>query len=653
MTIYPASGNRVSTSLALRRMLTQVHGDQSAILNLQTQLSTGRRLQSASQDLPATIKILASQRQQEFRAQADKNLKSADDILTVSETSLAQAGSILNQIRGIAVEGASNTISNDQRTALLHQVDAAIERLVELGNAKFGDHFVFAGSNVRETPLKYVPGAVQFRGNHDDLNTIADYATVLAANVTANDIFGVQSEKIVGTVDLNPRPTLESSLHHLNGGAGVKLGAIRLSSGVEHTEIDLSGAHTIEDVVERLSSVSLGGRQLDVSLSGNGLHIQYEDGLGGLLRVEDVGDGVAASQLGINNTGTPQNSPVIGSDLNPILTPTTRLGQLLGGTGVPAGSSFVLHQAGVNTTINTTGLQTVEDLLNRIETSGARVHASIDPSGRYLQVQSLESGTPFSIGENGGSLASTLGLRSMMLSTRISSLNFGQGVTLNDNGNDLILTRNDGTTFEIDLGGVQTVGDVVNRINNDPNNLSGPQRIIASLQPVGNGIRLSSTVGAQPISVQSVGGSNAATGLGWTTNDQMVLQGTNQGASNVIGGRDVSQTRVEGVFTTLIQLREAIQNGQVQDMPHITESLDGDLSRLTIARAIVGTRQQNIANRLDKSADEQIRLSEIESEYLDADLASVISELAAREAALQASLQMMGQTLRMTLFDYL
>jgi flagellar hook-associated protein 3 FlgL len=67
----------------------------------------------------------------------------------------------------------------------------------------------------------------------------------------------------------------------------------------------------------------------------------------------------------------------------------------------------------------------------------------------------------------------------------------------------------------------------------------------------------------------------------------------------------------------------------------------------------VGTRQQSIDSRIQKSEDEQIRLREIESQNLDADLASVISELTHRQAALQASIQLMGQTARMTLFDYL
>ncbi len=653
MAIYPTIANRSSTPLALNRLLYQVHGDQSAILDLQMQLSTGRRLQSINQDLPATLKILSAQRQQEFRSQADKNLKSADSILSASETSLAQVNSILNEIRGVAVEAASNTISDDQRTALMAQVDAAIGRLVELSNAKFGDQYIFAGSNVREDPLKYTDNAVQFQANHDRLNTIADYATTLAANVTANDAFGVQSEKVVGSVDLNPRTTLDTPLSQLNRGSGVRLGMIRLSSGVEVAQVDLSGAHTIDDVINRLSEVSLGGRELNVSLVGSGITINYDDGLGGTLRVEDIAGGKTAYDLGINNAGTPQNSPVVGTDLDPVLTPTTQLAHLFGGSGIPSGSSMRISQAGVNYTISTTGLQTVEDLLNRIESSGARIQASIDPSGRALQVQSTESGTAFSIGENGGTLATSLGLRSLTLSTPVSSLNFGQGIGINENGSDLILTRNDGTTLNIDLSGVQTVSDVINRINDDPTNLVGAQRIIASFEPIGNGIRLSSVLGTQAISVQSVGGSNAAAGLGWTSREQPVATGTNQGGSNVIGGRDINQHKVEGMFTTLIDLRKAIRDGNVEDMPHITQSLDHDLSRLSVSRSVVGTRQQSIEDRVDKSAEEQIKLKEIESQYLDADLASVISELTARQAAQQASLQLMSQTARMTLFDYL
>lgn len=650
---FPPVSSRSSIPLAVQRMLTQVHQDQSSILDLQLQLSTGRRLQTTSQDPSATIKVLAAQRQQEFRRQSETNLKSADGILSASEVSLSQAQQLLNEVRGAAIEAAGNTISPDQRVALMNQVDNALSRLVELANSKYADQYLFSGSGVRQEPLRLVGNVVQFMANSDQLNTIADYATTIAANVTAQEAFGVQSNQIVGRVDLNPSITPETPLSSLNRGNGIRLGAIRLSNGIDSLELDLTGSHNLQDVLDKIGSVSMSGRQLNVSLTTQGINIAYTDGLGGMLKVEEVGSGLTASDLGINNTGTPQSSPVIGTDLDPRLSATTRLSQLFAGSGIPINSSLRITQGNTNYTISTNGLQTVQDFLNRIEQSGARVRATIDPSGRYLAVQSTESGSTLSIGENGGTLATSLGLRSMTLDTPVASLNFGSGIGINPLGDDLVFTRNDGTRFTVNLDGVQTINDVLNRINNNVDNFQVGRRIFASLETVGNGIRLSSDLGAQSIAVSSAGGSQAATSLGWTSSALPTATGTNQGSSNVIRGTDVNQVEVEGVFSTVIRLRQAINDQNAEGIQSAWTALDRDLDRINVARGLVGARQQTIANRIDKSADEQIRLKQTESDNLDADLASVISELTHRQAALQASLQLMGQTARMTLFDYL
>jgi flagellar hook-associated protein 3 FlgL len=636
-------------------MLFQVHGDQASILDLQMQLSTGKRFQKPSEDLASAIKVLAAQRQQEFRQQTEINLRSADDILSASETSLAQAQTILNDVRATAVEAAGNTISDDQRTALLHHVDGALRRLTDLANTRFGDQYIFAGSAVKENPLRLAGNAVQFTANHEQLDTVTDYGSTLAANVTANEAFGVKSSQIVGTVDLDPSVDLDTPLSQLNRGVGIRTGAIRLSSGIESVEVDLTDSHTVGDVIQKINILNLGGRQIEVTLNANSLDVDYADGLGGLLRVEEVGSGATAGDLGINNVATSQNSPVVGSDLNPIMTLTTRLSQLFSGSGLPSGESLRITQAGVNYVVNTNGLNTVEDLINRMERTGARIETSIDPTGRFITVQSTESGSQLSIGENGGNLATMLGLRSMTEDTLVSSLNFGNGIELNDQAGqpDIVLTRNDGTQLRIDLDGVQTIGDVMDRINNNASNFNPATRITASLATTGNGIQLSSTAGALPIAVANAGGSSAAIGLGWTDKDNSTATGATSGANNVIAGRDVATVKVDGVFSSLIQLRQAISDGDSEAVKSVWHSMEQDLDRLAIARGLVGTRQQSIDSRIQKSEDEQIRLREIESQNLDADLASVISELTHRQAALQASIQLMGQTARMTLFDYL
>src|SRR5690606_9542053 len=174
-----------------------------------------------------------------------------------------------------------------------------------------------------------------------------------------------------------------------------------------------------------------------------------------------------------------------------------------------------------------------------------------------------------------------------------------------------------------------------------------------SLATTGNGLMLSAPDGAQPIEVKNAGGSQAAWGLGLVPLGEERSVGTTNGSQSTISGRDVSGVEVEGVFNTLIRMRQAVEQGRTSDMGRITASLDQDVQRMSMARALVGTRQQAIERAKDLSAEQQIQLKQIESNELDTDLASVISEMTARQAALQASLQLMGSASKLSLFNYI
>jgi flagellar hook-associated protein 3 FlgL len=650
---YPALPGRASSQLATSRLLFQIHHDQNAILRLQTQLSTGRRIERPSQDPGAAIRALAAQRHLEYREQLDTNLKAADTILTASESTLAQAQSIITEMRGIAVLVADTTLSAAEVDAYANQIEAAIDKMVQIGNSKFRDQYIFGGSNVTKAPLERNGDVVRFTGNNNQLLTIADYSATVAANVTASDAFGAQSKRVVGSIDLNPALNTSTPLANLHLGDGIRRGAISLSDGMQAVSVDLANAHNLQDVIDRIEAVQVSGRPLDVTLSVTGINIAYADGLGGLLRIDDVGSGRTASDLGINNMQTAGLSPVVGSDLNPRLTMQTRISQLLGGTGITAGDSFVIRQGSRNFTINTNGLNTVEDLLNRIQSTGAKVATSIDPSGRFLQLQSTESGSLLSIGENGSNLATRLGLRTFTGSTPVSSLNLGQGIFTTDQSSDLQLTRSDGTQFQVNLTGVQNINDVIARINNHVDNFDPARRIVASMATTGNGLVLTAPQGAGPIRVSNVGASQAGWGLGLVPRSANETVGTNVGLSTVITGGDVSGVEVESIFSSLIRMRQALEQGKSENLQEVAASLDRDLQRMSVARGLVGSRQQSIDRHLELSATQQLQLKEIESDELDVDLAQTISELTGRNAALQASLQLMGQVTRQSLFDYL
>lgn len=650
---YPTTVGRVSNSQSITRLLFQVNTDQGAVQKLQSALSSGRRIERPSEDPSAAIRALAAQRSLEFKNQVVDNLKSANTVLGASEANLAEAQSLLNAMRGLALESSGNVLSNDERTANADQINNAVQRLVELGNSKFRDQYVFGGSAINTPPLAMVNSAVRFNGGEQTLSTITDFNSTIAANVTADQTFGTRSDNIVGSVDLNPGLDLSTRLADLNAGFGVRRGSISLSDGVNRVEIDLSQAHSLSDVANAVQSQKLGGRDVTVTPGATGLTLNFADGLGGTLRIGDVGTGATSSDLGIKTGTTISPVPIVGSDLNLIMSKRTKLSQLLGGAGIASGSSMKIRQGNQDYLINTANLSTVEDLINAIESSGARVKAGIDSSGKFLSIQSVESGTSLSIGESNGTLATQLGVRTFDLATPVSRLNFGQGIFQSTGSQDLKIQRTDGSLLSIDLTGVQSVGDVLNRINSHVNNFTVPLRVVASLNTKGNGIVLSAPTGAQAIQITNAGGSQAAWGLGLVANGQLSTTGTVVGAQSVITGLDVSGVEVEGTFTTLLRMSDAVRSGSTKDMERLVNSLDADIQRISLSRGVVGSRQQDIANLQSRTEDEQVQLREAESNELDADLASVISELQGRQASLQASLQMMGQQSKMSLFDFI
>ncbi len=81
--------------------------------------------------------------------------------------------------------------------------------------------------------------------------------------------------------------------------------------------------------------------------------------------------------------------------------------------------------------------------------------------------------------------------------------------------------------------------------------------------------------------------------------------------------------------------------------------IDEGSSRVTFSRAEIGARQQGLETLQTRLDDEEIELKDSLSNEINTDLAEAISNLTARQAALQASLQLMAQTSKLTILDFL
>jgi flagellin-like hook-associated protein FlgL len=234
-----------------------------------------------------------------------------------------------------------------------------------------------------------------------------------------------------------------------------------------------------------------------------------------------------------------------------------------GGTNFDRSSGLALTNAGKTVTIDTSGAQTVEDVMNLIIGSGLGLSAEVNAAGNGIDVRSRVSGADFTIGENGGTTATQLGIRTYTGSTKLADFNRGVGVpnsgTLEQLDpsklDDLRIVARDGTPLQVNLTGVQTLQDIADKINNAAGNNTGTTAVLARLSVDGNRIELVDSSGTPTTSfrVEAISGKQAAQYLGFvpesatqqasTTTD---VSGNNLLNSGKVAGTDFKITTADG-----------------------------------------------------------------------------------------------------------
>ena len=129
--------------------------------------------------------------------------------------------------------------------------------------------------------------------------------------------------------------------------------------------------------------------------------------------------------------------------------------------------------------------------------------------------------------------------------------------------------------------------------------------------------------------------------------------GTSSGTGDTLTGSDPNPQEVSGIFNSLLRLEDALESFDRGKLERAVALLDQDFDRLNFARGEVGARGKTLQTVQSQLEDEKVLLTSNLSDEIDTDLPDAISQLAARQAALQASLQLAGQVFQLSLLNFL
>jgi flagellar hook-associated protein 3 FlgL len=636
MSILPTGLSRVSNLLKSSVAISSINSTQSQLLTLENELSTGKQVNSPS-DNPASAAII----QQLNQTLADRqsfstNLNSASSQLGEVDNSLSSLNDLLQQAQTIASQNVGSTATASQRQSAAAVVQTLISQSLSVGNTQFNGVYIFGGDKSNQAPFSSDSnGAITFAGTSDVLQNDVDTNTLAPFTADGAEIFGALSNQQTGATNLDPAATANTRLIDMNGanGNGIHLGSISIGNGTTSAIVDLSHADTLGDVVNSINAAGVAG--VTASIGANGLVLSG----GGNISVNEVGGGTTASDLGVlTPTGAGAGVPVNGQNLQTKVTPLTMLSSLRGGAGLDL-SGLTIANGSTTTHISFTGLSTVQDVINAINSSTAGVKAQINSTGTGIDIVNPIQGNTMSISENGGTTASELGLQTMSPGTLLSSLNGGKGVNL-VSGADLQITRRDGSTFQVDLNGATTIQDVINDINT----ADAGGGVTASFDNNTNGIVLTdSTGGGGTLAVSSINASTAATDLGLSA----------PAVGNTISGTDVNPVQPSGIFADLQQLQTALNNNDPAGITAAAQSLQNDYNRVSVARGVNGAQMQEVQNRQSQISTENTATQSFLSNLQDTDYTTAVTQFQSLQTALQASYEVTADMGQMSLVQFL
>lgn len=650
--IQPSFG-RTPTLLQWQHAAATLGRGNSALARVQLQLATGQSMIRPSDNAVGAGAVSALDGLLEAQRQRGRNLEHGEAMLGVIDGSLSNAFDLVLEAKGIGLEQATSGIDSAERTVQAQAIDAILVRLMDISNTAHQGVHLFGGSATMRSPYADVNGFIEYMGYGSGLITDLGMASGVPLTLGGEEAFGAVSTRVEGYRDLDPALDLDTPLSELNGatGEGILLGVLEVlqepSGNV--AQLDLSDAYTIGDVIGMFQSEL--GVTLEVNPAKTGFSIVVSDGES--LTIRDLNGGRVARDLGIASVFNAFANGV-GQDLDRRLSDDTPVSAL----GFPLESVQLIN--GTQTTnLDLSSAETIGDLRRLVEQLDMGIRIEINEDGDRLDAVNLRSGSLMSIGEMpGGETATDLGIRTMDRDTLLSDFNRGQGVSILQGGvdpvtgdpdasldQDFAITLSNGESFTVDLSGSETVGDVLDKIRMTADQeLSDPSILDVGLALKGNGIRIEdASGGGGEYRIEAVNGSNALADLG--------LLVESDGATIV--GEDRAMVAVEGLFTHLMDLRDALLAEDVPGISIASDWLEGDLDRLGLVQAEVGIRANRITDAMARNEDTIIMDEQLRSGILDLDYTEASIRYATLQQQLQAGLATAARSVSMTLLDYL
>ena len=181
---------RLSTAAMHRNSIDAILEQQTLMARTQQQVTSGKKFETAAEDPIGATRAAVLDRTVADNKQFDRNSNVIQSRLSYEEHSLADATSLLQHVRDLALQGANSTLGAEERRMLAVDIRQQISAMMEIGNRDDGNgEYLFAGTSTGTQPFSQSATGVTYSGDTTSRVIRISNSQSIADSHTGADVF--------------------------------------------------------------------------------------------------------------------------------------------------------------------------------------------------------------------------------------------------------------------------------------------------------------------------------------------------------------------------------------------------------------------------------------------------------------------------------
>ena len=191
---------QISTNSYFRQNTETFQDLKTQAAKLQEQISTGKKINAASDD-PVAFSDLALLKARDVRlAQYKRNIDVARQTLTLEDSALKQASNLLIRMKELAIQGSNDSLSAADRKLVGIEAKGLTDSLIDLANTKDSNGLPIFGGFKSDNPFqRQVNGSIVYHGD--------SYKTMQAVGDDAQVTVGFSGHEVFNRVAMGNGPS--------------------------------------------------------------------------------------------------------------------------------------------------------------------------------------------------------------------------------------------------------------------------------------------------------------------------------------------------------------------------------------------------------------------------------------------------------------